>query len=46
MPDQGGRFKVVPEERRSTSRFLARMLPGARAGANRGLRAARLAGAG
>ena len=31
MPGESGRFKVVPEERRSTSRFLARMLPGARA---------------
>lgn len=29
MPGQRGRFKVVPEEKRSTTRFLARMLPGA-----------------
>ncbi len=27
---KGERFKVVPEEKRSTTRFLARMLPGAR----------------
>jgi DNA polymerase-1 len=30
MPGQSGRFKVVPEEKRSTTRFLARMVPGAR----------------
>ncbi len=30
MPSQRRRFKVVPEEKRSTTRFLARMVPGAR----------------
>ena len=34
---QSERFKVVPKEKRSTTRFLARMVPGATAGADRGV---------
>ena len=30
MPGEGERFKVVPKEKRSTTRFLARMVAGAR----------------